>query len=935
MGNTAKVKVFLFPKDQTQLTMKEKIVVFTIIAKNYYPQAAIFAESYKKYHPDHDIFVFYVDNYCIHSSNFRSVPIKKVNNIKKLSKLSFKYNITEFSTAVKPYIFLWLFKNQKASKILYFDPDICFYKRADKIVNELDKHDCIIIPHRTKPTNDKKKPNEWDFMGCGYYNLGFVGFRNSIKSKIFIKWWSEKLDNYAYSDIRNLMFTDQKWMDFAPCFLDTYILRDRGYDVAYWNLHEYLNTVPIDQLYFFHFSGFVPERNILSKHQNRFSLDNIQEYKKLFNNYSKKIAYYSNRHKSLQNYVYPFDKFSNDVKITQQIREIYRYIIANNPRHFSSLYKTTSKSSFFSYLTKIVDVSKNIKILNLFLLLNKSHDEIYKEFPLDLPYKESTVRAYISWLSSFGKTIYNIPDFFVLSQKKLTKCLFNTKFNSKIPINYLDAIFSLEKLKKTTNNHDFVTNTYKIILHRNPDPEGYQKNLKDLDYSKISRNFFILRLFSSPEFYNKHGHPLSVLLYSYYLFLLVLSTKFFLQNCLFAKNKNSHPKKSTFFQKNENTPGLSNNTNFSYDGWNIAGYFDTESGVGASARGLVKAFDNGKIPININNIEQQWLRRQDKTYTNRFTTKSNFDINLICVNADQLKPVIDNQLGIDYIKNKYNIGYWYWESNIFPDSYYHSFDAVNEIWTATTFVQQAISLKSPKPVICIPPALSSFNQRQIQSFDFEKYGISLSKNDFVFLNIFDSASFWQRKNPFGLINAFTKAFKGKKGVKLIIKTTQIRKSDIYKKIKEKLNENKQIYLIDTYLNYQNYVSLLNSCDCYVGLHRAEGLGIPLIDAHFLGKPVIATNFSGNVDFENQSNSFLVDYKPYILAEPIGPYPPGSAWADPDINQAAYLMKKVKQMDSLSLKKICHKAKADIIFHFSPERIAKLINSRSPIINKTF
>lgn len=909
--------------------MKGNVSVFTIIAKNYYPQAAALAESYHQIHPDHQLFVFFIDNDCIHNPKiYHAIPIRRVNTIKNLAELSFRYNITEFSTAVKPYIFQWLFKKFKAQKILYFDPDIYFYKKINKIISLLDQHDCVLIPHRTQPTNDDKKPNEWDFMGCGYYNLGFLGLKNNPDTKKFLHWWSQKLNKFAYSDIKNFMFTDQKWMDFAPSFLDTFILQDKGYDVAYWNLHEYLDHVPPNQIYFFHFSGFIPEKNVLSKHQNRFTLENIGSYRKLFDSYSKRLQYFKNLHKSLSTYVYPYNYFDNGVEISQTIKDIYRYTLTNLNLHFPNPYKTLSKKSFFSYLNKIIYISNNIKILNYFLLLNKTQNDIAKEFSLDQPYKDSIFCAYIAWLSNFAKSIYDVPDYFLTIQRKLSPVLSKTKFNPRIPLNYSETIVSLERSKRNRDNPDFITDAYRIILHRHPDSEGYQKNLHDLDHFQASRDFFLLRLFNSPEFYYKHGYCLFSLLSPYRFWLFLSTIKFILFDKVFSF-KNAKHKDDRYFSNTKNLIQIKN------VGWNISGYLDAESGVGESARGLIRVFDKVGTPVNLNNVEQPWLRREDKTYQERFSREHDYFINLICINAEQIKPVIETQLGIDYVKNKYNIGYWYWESDIFPELYQESFLALNEIWTATTYVQSAISLKSPKPVVCIPPSFVSPKISSIPRFHFSKYSLPIQNRDFVFLNIFDSASIWQRKNPFGLIQAFSRAFKNKPHVKLLIKTTQIKKSDIYKKLQLEIEENKQIHLLDGYLHSFEITSLLNRANCFVSLHRAEGLGIPLINSHLLAKPVIATDFSANKDFENEENTFLVNFKPFILDKAIGPYPEDTYWADPDPDHAAFQMKRVYEMDSGSLTSISQKGKEQVAFHFSPQRIAHLINRRLPIINQFF
>lgn len=902
---------------------KIQTIIFTIIAQNYYPQAAVLANSFKKNNPNNPFFVFFVDNKPIKSPDYLDVSIKDVTVINNVEDLSFKYNITEFSTAVKPSILLWLFKKYQPKNIIYLDPDICVYKKLDLITETLKSHDCVLIPHRTQPTNDNKKPNEWDFMGCGYYNLGFVAFRNTPKVIKFINWWNDKLQYYAYSDTKNQMFTDQKWMDYAPSFLNTHIIKELGYDVAYWNLHEYLNQFDPKNVVFFHFSGFIPEKNILSKHQDRYSLQEVGDYKKLFDKYAKDIDSYKVQQPELSNYIYPYGHFDNKVEITQSIRDIYRYLTSNEKLVFKNPFSTKTPKCFLSYLCQPNRITKNLTIINYFLLLNKTIDKIPEDFNIQQPYTPNSIINFLIWCLNFSKSIYKTPDFFLLLQKKYTPRLGKIKFSPKQNLHSVDVIVALENSKHQKNNSALIVSAYQILLHRVPDQAGYQKNLNDLNSKKIPRSFFVFRMLNSQEFSYKYNQTFfsNTYLYKYWLLLVSFLYFIFFRTLSIKKIVSLKPTRRKNFSREL--------------GWNISGYLDTESGIGESARGLISAFKASKIPIHLNNIDQPWLRQNDSTYTHKFSKKHDYDINLICVNADQLKSTIENKFSNEYTKNKYNIGYWYWESNIFPEKYQETFDIVNEVWTATSFVQQAISLKSNKPVICIPPSFTLPPTSTIPNFNFSKYKIKTSPQDSIFLNVFDSASFWQRKNPFGLIDAFSTAFKDQKNIKLIIKTTQIQKTDIYPELKRAIEQNPQILLIDTYLSSQEILSLIKSCDCYVGLHRAEGLGIPSIYSHLLGKPVIATNFSGNTDFETQDNTFLVNYQPYILTKPIGPYPVNTIWANPDTNHAAFQMKKVVSLDSSSLNLICQKAKDDISHHFSPERISKLIESRLPVIIGSF
>ena len=222
--------------------MNKKVCVCTIIAKNYYPRAEIFAKSYKQSHPNHDVFVLFIEDSVIPSQYYKAVCLSDLKFVKNIKSLLFKYNLVEFSTAIKPFFLEYLIEKENSDIILYMDPDIYVFKPLDLIFEKLEKYDIALTPHITGPV-DNKNPNESDIMAHGYYNLGFVGFSISEKTKKFIKWWQLKTYDFCYVDVENNMFTDQKWMDFAPCYLNSYIVQEKGYNVAYWNLSEYIGKV--------------------------------------------------------------------------------------------------------------------------------------------------------------------------------------------------------------------------------------------------------------------------------------------------------------------------------------------------------------------------------------------------------------------------------------------------------------------------------------------------------------------------------------------------------------------------------------------------------------------------------------------------------------------------------------------------------------------
>ena len=120
--------------------------------------------------------------------------------------------------------------------------------------------------------------------------------------------------------------------------------------------------------------------------------------------------------------------------------------------------------------------------------------------------------------------------------------------------------------------------------------------------------------------------------------------------------------------------------------------------------------------------------------------------------------------------------------------------------------------------------------------------------------------------------------------------------------------------------------MLAACDCYVSLHRSEGFGLAPAEAMYLGKPVIATKYSGNLDYMTDTNSYLVDYEMQPIGEGNFPYPPDGAWAEPDREHAARLMREVFD-DPSAAKQRGRQAAWDIRQTHSPDAAGETMERR--------
>jgi glycosyltransferase involved in cell wall biosynthesis len=314
--------------------LRPKFAACTIIAKNYLPMARVLAESWARFHPDCPMFVLLLDSpygfFSPEAEMFQPIFTTELD-IPNLDGFLFKYSVLEASTAVKPYLLSYLFRRYRPDKLLYIDPDILILKPLDGLRSYLDEANVLLTPHLLAPVpDDRRSLTEHDILKSGTYNLGFLGLRNGLESERLLRWWSDKLYHHCMVDIAQNLFVDQRWMDLVPSLFEgVRILREPGYNVAYWNLHERSVSVDdnirvngSDPLYFLHFSGFDPDKPwIVSKHQNRFGMADIGDLHKLYIRYRDLL--FQNGWNEAKHWTYGRNFFRNGVKIPSSARRYY------------------------------------------------------------------------------------------------------------------------------------------------------------------------------------------------------------------------------------------------------------------------------------------------------------------------------------------------------------------------------------------------------------------------------------------------------------------------------------------------------------------------------------------------------------------------------------------------------------------------------------
>lgn len=328
----------------------------------------------------------------------------------------------------------------------------------------------------------------------------------------------------------------------------------------------------------------------------------------------------------------------------------------------------------------------------------------------------------------------------------------------------------------------------------------------------------------------------------------------------------------------------------------VAGYFQGAMGTGEHARQMVGALRSQGLAVEEITLHPDRAPEPDELGAEgsrevaepKSRADPFGDFNLLCVNADQV-PVAAQQLGADFFAGRRTIGFWAWEVSSFPRRFLDAFDWLEEVWVGSNHVRDAVAAEAPIPVVAIPQPVSLGSDADSAT---PPPGLP---DGFRFLFAFDYLSVFERKNPLALIEAFGRAFRPGEGSSLIIKTINDDfDSAAHARLRQAAATHPDVHLIERLLPRSERDGLMNAADCYVSLHRAEGFGYTLAESMWLGKPVIATGYSGNRDFMTAENSYLVDHELVPIGSGNDPYPPEGLWAEPDLDHAAKLMREVVQ-----------------------------------------
>jgi glycosyltransferase involved in cell wall biosynthesis len=352
-------------------------------------------------------------------------------------------------------------------------------------------------------------------------------------------------------------------------------------------------------------------------------------------------------------------------------------------------------------------------------------------------------------------------------------------------------------------------------------------------------------------------------------------------------------------------------------GVNLVGFVGGERGQGPSVRlglgeivgRLARALERAGIPF----VTVPYLPASARSSSFQVDLAV-YDTNLICLNADYLGGFMADA-GVEFFEGRTSIAFWFWETSRFRLDRHTPLAFLDEVWVASAYVRDAVAAEVDIPVFVAPLPMDVSAPPTLTRSD-----LGLPEG-YQFLFTFNFVS-GIRKNPEAVLEAFTRAFAPGEGPVLVLKSVngRERKPALLSALERAVGDRQDVLVIDRYASEEETRAMIAGCDCYVSLHRSEGLGLTMAEAMALGKPVVATGYSGNLEFMDDSNSYLVPYELVEVPTNWWSYTPGATWADPDVEAAARIMRHAWEHPD-EARAVGERAREDLLERFSLQRAA--------------
>jgi glycosyltransferase involved in cell wall biosynthesis len=849
--------------------VSESLTGSTIALSAEMPQAIVLASSFLQFHPHGAFAILLLDG----PGNAERLPRgARVLHLSELDlpegehwRLPMLYNAAELKSLLTPALLQILLKSGSAIAT-YFEDSTEIFSSLSDILETVKTGDTIIASEAIR--------SEGGNLGRSFVAAG-RGAEESLRSW-FNRMRREKRGQEAPSpDVSG--FTLEGSFDSIP----HRVITNPGVAVGYWNLNPETFSWTGDRyelsgkpLRSFDFRGYDPGKpHLLSKHQGsepRILLNEWGAIARLCDEYRDKLieAGYRNRRAS-----YPFDYLRSGLRIDHRMLHLYR---AAEKRYREGLEKEPpspfgpeGEEGFLNWLNEPVRKAPPI-VTRYMLAVYEEREDVKQVFPDPTG---ANAAGFHDWYLLFGQRELDLP-VAVLPFAARAK---GEEQGDRLPNGLRIDHRMLHLYRKAEKMHK------QGLEKKPPSPFNPEKKEDFLNWLNepvrkappvITR--YMLAVYEERDDVRKaFPDPTGADAASFRDWYV-----------LFGQHKLSLPAAVRLPDVEPKAEASKASGAISATPVNVAGYFRAELGLGSVARSLVAALAAADIPFNTISFDGT-ANRQDHPFADHQSDSGPADINIVCINADNIAAFAE-KTGPELWQGRYTIGLWFWEVEDFPGWLHGAFNYVDEVWVASHFMREAFLKVSPKPVSKFK--LPVFKPDVDLSLSRENFGLP---NGFVFLFSFDFFSVLERKNPLALIEAFTRAFRPAEGPVLVIKTINGDKHILeMEKLRYAIRGREDIILMDGYLSTVQNSTLTALSDCYVSLHRSEGFGLTIAEAMVLGRPTIATAYSGNLEFMTEENSYLCPAQRSEVGPERAPYPAFSHWAEPDLEVAAQLLRHV-------------------------------------------
>ena len=315
----------------------------------------------------------------------------------------------------------------------------------------------------------------------------------------------------------------------------------------------------------------------------------------------------------------------------------------------------------------------------------------------------------------------------------------------------------------------------------------------------------------------------------------------------------------------------------------VVGHFREATGLGESARLCARALVKARYWVSVRDVSRHEEVMPEQPDGGRALAQPPA-CRIWHLNPPLLPPAI-LKLGLARFRRSYNIGYWAWELDCLPAEWVRAACYMDAILVPSSFTQKVIQAEAQVPVLVVPhpvapPPVPVGLRREF----------CIPPEAFMATAVFNCDSSFERKNPLAAVRAFVDALGDRDDAFLVLKTSAARTStQALARLRQAAAVHPRILLVDELWSPVQLGMLLAEADAHLSLHRSEGFGLVIAEAMLRGTPVVATAWSGNLDFCPPDFTYPVPARLVPVADDHPDFRglAGRAhWADPDIDAAA-------------------------------------------------